>query len=238
MENQNALFKNARWIGLTRYTVKPMDILAPSLRAMKSFELKNAPKTAVIRVSGLGYFVLYINGKRVGDEVLSPAFTNYQKTILFCEYDVASMLKEGVNTVAIEVGSGFFNQPTKDSWDFAHAPWRDGEKFILSLVCDGEEVVVSDTSWRANANGPRYSTVLRQGEYYDATLEDGWLCDGFDASAWEFTALVSPPGGDLRRQDMPPVRICETIKPVSRKIGKNGVIFDFGKNVSGVCRIK
>lgn len=230
--------ENARWIGLSRVVSRTTGGNTPSLRGIKSFVLGRAPKSASVRVSGLGAFVLYINGRRVGDEVLSPAFTDYQKTVLFCEYDVTELLIKGKNTVAIEVGAGFFNQSTNDVWSFAHAPWRDGEKFILSLISDWREVLFTDRTWRLTNSGPRYHTAIRQGEYYDATLEDGWLDGGFDASSWSCAALVSPPGGILVKQALPPIRICETVRPVSRKRGKNGIIFDFGRNISGVCRIK
>lgn len=238
MSNQNTLFRNARWIGYTRVSNRKLGILTPSLRAIKSFTLDEAPKSALVRVSGLGAFVLYINGKRVGDEVLSPAFTNYQKTVLFCEYDVADLLRAGENRVAIEVGSGFFNQATDDVWSFAHAFWRDGEKFILTLTADEREVLVSDKTWKVDISGPRYHNQIRQGEYYDATREDGWLAEDFDASSWQTPKLVSPPGGVMRRQELPPIRICEVLKPISRTVGKNGVIFNFGKNIAGVCRVK
>ncbi len=237
---QNSGFsEKARWIGLSRVANRLVRVETPSLRGIKSFILDGAPKKAAVKVSGLGAFVLYVNGSRVGDEVLSPAFTDYQKTVLFCEYDITDLLTKGENTVAIEVGAGFFNQSTDDVWSFAHAPWRDGEKFILSLTADGCEVLVSDTTWRVTNGGPRYHNAIRQGEYYDARREDGWLKGGgFDASAWSSAVLVSPPGGELVKQELPPMRICEILHPVSRKCGKNGVIFDFGKNISGVCRIK
>ena len=238
MDKQNAPFQNARWIGLSRVANRVTGVMTPSLRARRCFTLASRPKCALVRVSGLGAFVLYINGQRVSDEILSPAFTNYQKTVLYCEYDVTSLLATGENVLAIEVGGGFFNQPTDDVWSFAHAPWRDGEKFILSLISDGCEVLVSDRTWRLANDGPRYHTALRQGEYYDATREDAWLERGFDAGAWSAAKLVSPPGGGYVRQELPPIRICETLSPVSVKRGKNGTIFDFGKNISGVCRIR
>ena len=239
MENCNKFFKNARWVGSDkRVSGRKVNTLTPSLRAINRFDLTAAPKAATVRVSGVGAFVLYINGQRVSDEVLSPAFTNYQKTVLFCEYEVGAMLKEGTNTVAIEVGAGFYNQTTKDVWSFCHAAWRDAEKFILSLAVDSKEVLVSDCTWRVNHNGPRYHTQIRQGEYYDATKEDGWLARDFDIEAWDFAKLVSPPGGVLKKQELPPIRICEKLAPVSKKRGKDGIIFDFGKNISGVCRLK
>ena len=239
MEKQTELFKNAKWIGsTTRVCGRNQNTPTPTLRAIKRFCLDVTPREAIVRVSGLGAFVLYINGKRVSDEVLAPGFTDYQKTVLFCEYDVKDMLTRGENVIAIEVGSGFYNQCTTDVWSFSHAPWRDAEKFILSLTVDGAEVVVSDRSWRVKHSGPRYHTQIRQGEYYDATREDGWLSADFDEGAWNCASIVSPPGGELYRAELPPVRICERVAPVSKKRGRKGLIFDFGKNISGVCRIR
>ena len=238
MENRIDVFGGARWIGKRRNHAWYKDELTPTLRGIKVFDLSSVPNRATVRVSGLGAFVLYINGKRVSDEILSPAFTSYHKTVLYCEYDVTGMLRSGKNTVAIEVGAGYFNQNLDDVWSFRHAPWRDCEKFILCLVADGRNILVSDRSWRVKHEGPRYHTQIRQGEYYDATLEDGWLDEDFDPLVWDSAVLTSPPGGALKKQELPPIRICEILRPKSRIKGKNGIIFDFGKNISGVCRIR
>ncbi len=243
-----SLFANACFIGCDVHVIgRRVGTENPTLRLRRKFTLEKAPKKATLRISGLGCFSLYINGRRVSDEVLAPAFTDYTKTVLFCEYAVEKYLHEGKNLVCVELGSGHFNQSEQDTWGFYAAPWRDFQKLLFCLVCDGETVLVSDESFRVNRvkgkdgklqfAGPCYYSVLRVGERYDAREEDGWLCPDFDDSGWMPAALVSHPGGKLKRQTLPPMRICERIRPVRSWASKNGRVYDFGKGISGVCEI-
>ncbi len=243
-----SLFGKACFIGCdVRVVGRRVGTDNPTLRLRRKFNLENAPKKATVRISGLGCFSLYINGRRVSDEVLAPAFTDYTKTVLFCEYDVTRYLHEGENLICAELGSGYFNQSEQDTWGFYAAPWRDFQKLLLCLSCDGEITLVSDENFRVNRvmgedgklhfTGPCYYSVLRVGERYDARAEDGWLSSDFDDSAWARASLVSHPGGKLKKQALPPMRICERLKPVRSWASKNGRVFDFGKDISGVCEI-
>ena len=173
-----SLFGKACFIGCDVHVVgRRCGIPNPTLRLRRRFTLENLPKTAKIRIAGLGCFALYINGKRVSDEVLGPAFTDYTKTILYCEYDVKKYLKAGENLVCVELGSGHFNQSEEDTWSFYAAPWRDFQKLLLALECDGEIILTSDEGFRVNRvrtengglrfTGPCYYSVLRVGERYE-----------------------------------------------------------------------
>ncbi len=243
-----SLFGNARFIGCdVRVIGRRVRTDNPTLRFRKKFILEKLPKKAFARIAGLGCFALYINGKRVSDEVLAPAFTDYTKTVLFCEYNVTELLRAGENLISVEVASGYFNQSEKDTWSFYAAPWRDFQKLLFALLCDGEILVESDESFRVNRakgedgrlhfTGPCYYSVMRVGERYDARREDGWLDADFDDGAWCHASLVSHPGGALKKQTLPPMRICERLKPVRSFASKNGRVYDFGKGISGVCEI-
>ncbi len=243
-----SLFGKANFIGCdARVIGRRLGTENPTLRFRRRFSLEKMPRKATVRISGLGCFSLYINGVRVSDEVLAPAFTDYTKTVLYCEYDVTKLLTAGENLACIEVASGYFNQSEEDTWSFFAAPWRDFQKLLFALVCDGEIRLESDESFRVDRvrgedgklhfASPCYYSVMRVGERYDARLEDGWLSKDFDDSAWQAASLVSHPGGRLKKQTLPPMRICERLKPVRSWDSKNGRIFDFGKGVSGVCEI-
>ncbi len=239
MLSEERIFADSRWISTSdKVPGKPIGIPAPSLRARKRFYVGKMPSESKAYISGLGAFVLYINGVRVGDEFMSPAFTNYSKTVLYCEYDVTELLSLGENLVCVEVGAGFFNQSTYDGWSFCHAPWRDFEKLLFALFSDGEELLVSDRSWRVTREGPRTNTQIRLGESYDKRLEDGWLKIDFDDSSWQSASLTRIPGGVMKKQILPPMRICEKIDYLSTIVCKNGIIYDFGRNISGNVRIK
>ena len=121
--DMTSLFANACFIGCDVHVVgRRIGTENPTLRLRRKFTLEKAPKKATVRISGLGCFMLYINGRRVSDEVLAPAFTDYTKTVLYCEYAVEKYLREGENLVCVELGSGHFNQSEEDTWSFYAAP--------------------------------------------------------------------------------------------------------------------
>lgn len=232
------LFQNAKWIGsgnpvVTRYTGQK----SPALQLRKEFVLEKTG-TAQCFISGLGCFVLYINGQRVGDEVLSPAFTDYDKRVLYCTYDVTDLLVQGRNVVAVCLGDGFYNQTTHDTWGFYQAPWRDSAKLLLQLNIDEEEIIVSDDSWKQTLEGPTVHSALRTGEYYDARREDGWKEAGYDDGHWNHACVMRPPAGKLVPQLLPPIRECRCLPAVAMWQTEKGWVFDFGKNISGYVALK
>lgn len=232
------LFQNAKWIGsgnpiVTRVTGQK----SPALQLRKEFVLDKKGKAQCL-ISGLGCFVLFINGHRVGDEVLSPAFTDYDKRVLYCTYDVTELLVKGRNVVAVCLGDGFYNQTTHDTWGFYQAPWRDTAKLLLQLNINGEEALVSDTGWKQSLEGPTIHNALRTGEYYDARLEDGWKEAGYDDGHWKNACVMRPPSGILTPQLLPPIRECQYLPAVAMWQSQNGWVYDFGKNISGYVVLK
>ena len=232
----DSIFSKAIWIGLGEGNHKT-GMQSPAFRFRKIFDIKNFQQ-ANCYICGLGVFTLYINGKKVGDDVLSPAFTDYTKHTLYVKYDVADFLKIGKNVICVELGNGFYNQTTEDTWHFCHAPWHNAQRLLLNLVVDGKSVMVSDNSWRATNKGPTIHNAIRTGEYYDATKEDDWLTLYFDDSGWYTAQKVQKVVGKLCEQKMPPIRECAKINAVKVWQGKNGKIYDFGVNIAGYIGFK
>ena len=231
-------FSQSKWIGTGERLCDPnVDYFSPALQLRKVFRLSSKPTAALCRICGLGAYVLYINGKRVGDDVLSPAFTAYDKRVLFVEYDVYSYLCAGENVVAIKLGDGFYNQTSKDVWGFYRAPWRDYNCAIFELIADGGIVCVSDNTWKWTKDGPTIHSAVRTGEYYDARKEDGWRVLGYQDDAWHSAVVVASPGGVLDQMTMPPIRECESYSPVDVWRSEKGWVFDFGKNIAGYVGI-
>ena len=230
----NSYFKNAKWIG-EGVGISPLGN-CPALCFRRKIALDKTER-AVCYISGLGLFKLYINGTRVGTDVLSPAFTDYRRRTLFMRYNVSKYLHKGDNIIAVEVGNGFYNQTVSDCWDFDKAPWRGEKRLILSLFVSGECVLVSDESFKITSDGPTYSTVTRVGEYYDARRMPGWREYGFDDSEWKFATLLKAPS-KLFRQTIEPIRECERLSPIRIFKSQEGWICDFGKNMAGYVGIK
>ena len=228
--------KKAKWIGGGEDNFE-MTGRFPALQLRKTFSLKELTRAECL-ICGLGLYVLYINGKKVGDDVLSPAFTAYDKRALFVRYDVREYLQTGENVIAVKLGRGHYDQPIQDDWKFGYATWRNAPRLLFELFLDGESEIVSDGSWKYTLDGATVHNVLRTGEFYDARKADGWRETGYDDGAWQNARLVRPAGGVLEEQILPPIRECATLSAVDTWQSEKGWIFDFGKNIAGYVGLK
>ncbi|WP_212973308.1 family 78 glycoside hydrolase catalytic domain [Bacillus sp. J14TS2] len=238
----------AQWIGSEE------EVAAPLFR--KQFRAEKMIKQATVYVSGLGYYELYLNGRKIGDHVLVPNWTDYDnrqiegllypfddqtsKRVNYIQYSVTEDLIQGENSVGLMLGNGFYNQVerTVEGKMSYSSP-----KLILQLAIqyeDGtEECVQSDESWTCSS-GPIVFNNVFYGEIYDARFEQpGWADIGFDDSAWDNARIVPAPTGRLVSQLSPPDKIIDMIAPISRTCLKPDVyVFDFGQNISGWVRIR
>lgn len=167
----------------------------PLLR--KAFRVRQPVKRATVYVCGLGYYELRLNGRKVGDRVLDPPFTRYDRRCLYTTYDVTAQVRRGENALGVVLGNGWYNQHAREEWDFDRAAWRDRPKLLLHLrleLADGSiQTLVSDRTWRGAA-GPIRRDGIRNGELYDARRQvPGWDRPGFDDRAWARVAAVKPP---------------------------------------------
>ena len=94
---------------------------------------------ATAYICGLGYYELYLNGRRVGDHVLDPAFTDFDKRVMYVTFDVTGQLQTGPNALGVVLGNGWFHPITPDLFGFEKAPWRqpppaDQHRTILSCT--------------------------------------------------------------------------------------------------------
>ncbi|WP_054026447.1 glycoside hydrolase family 78 protein [Bacillus sp. FJAT-28004] len=214
---------------------------APLFRKTVFFDKQVSKARAYI--CGLGYYELYINGSKIGDQVLSSAFTRYDETVLYDTHDVTDAWNNGENAIGVILGNGWYNGFTQDVWDFRQAAWRHQPKFIVQVhitFADGEEQIIkSDTSWKTSES-PIIFDGLKNGEFYDARLErDGWNEASYNDSSWVSAKIVRGPGGKLKSCQMTQIKIVDTIKPVGLKEIEPGVwVYDLGQNISGWAQIK
>ena len=208
----------------------------------KEFPVSRAVRRATVYFSGLGLSELYLNGQKVGDDVLSPGLTDYDKRVLYVTHDVTGLVRTGRNAVGVILGNGRFYAPR------VKVPTRTRSfgfpKMLLQLeveYTDGtRDVIVSDSSWKITADGPIRANNEYDGEEYDARREmPGWAKAGFDDSAWSPAQVVSAPGGQLAAQMINPIRVTGTLQPVAvAEPGPGVFIFDLGQNIVGWCRLK
>jgi alpha-L-rhamnosidase len=213
---------------------------APIFR--KEFSLQKKITSARAYISGLGYYELLLNGKKVGERLLDPAFTRYDKRALYVVYDVTQNLCQGDNALGVMLGNGWYDMSSRGVWGYDHAPWRADPTFILQLEAkfdDGSvERIVSDEAWKC-APGPIVFTELRQGEWYDARQEQpGWASPKFDDTGWHSVRSARGPEGRLAATSMPPTKERRAFKPKSIKAKNSGVyVVDFGQNMAGFVRL-
>ena len=229
----------AKWIGRPDVILwnSHRDVLpAPFFRRV--LDCTKKMKSAKVCICGLGYYELYINGSKVGDHVLDPVVTHYDKRVRYVIYDVTSYLVCGKNVLGVVLGNGWYNCHTPDVWNFDKATWRDYPKFLLELEVNNKVILCSDDSWKISS-GPIVFDGLRNGEFYDARLElDGWMNAGYDDSNWKKASKVSSPGGILQEQTMPPCKVMKTLPAQKQWSLTNGdIVYDFGQNITGWVRI-
>lgn len=204
----------------------------------KEFELSHIVTRAIAYVCGLGYYELYINGKRVGDHVLDPAQTDYPQRALYVAHDVSRYLKEGKNVIAIQLGNGWFNQDRVWGGMSYGRPCARLQMNVRNDV-DFMTRISTDDTWRCSS-GPITSDNVYAGETFDARLDPiGWTRTGFNDSQWLPVQMISSPARQLVAQTMPPIRRTETLKAIKDWSPSPGVrIYDFGQNFAGWTRIQ
>lgn len=198
---------------------------SPLLR--KTFEIEKDIKDARAYVTGLGYFELRINGKKVGDNLLEPANSVFEKRTYYLTYDVTQYLKKGKNAVGMMLGHGWWHK-TCGAWLEIHIRYEDGTV----------EKILTDETWKAST-GPIVAESLYHGETYDARLEkDGWDTPKYEDSDWISVVPFEYVPQIMQAQVMPPIKVVETRKPIGiNKIDDNTYIVDFGQNLTGVVKI-
>jgi alpha-L-rhamnosidase len=216
---------------------------AEAVQLRRAIALPQRPRRAMAYICGLGYYELYVNGKRVGDHVLDPAFTDYDKRVLYATYDVTSLLHQGVNAFGVILGNGWFHPITPDLFGFEKAPWKQPPKLLLNIDLEfpdgSHKTIASDSAWKWSP-GPIIFNCIRAGETYDARLEKKrWSEPEYNDSAWKPVHEVPAPKGVLHAQMEPPMRVTETVRPVKITEPKPGVyLVDFGVNLTGWARLK
>ncbi len=234
-----------QWIGLDRAMPwdKEVEHSQLSTRYLRTeFEKEDKPvKQATLYISGLGMYEAFINGKKVGDQVLAPAPTDYRKTVLYNAFDVTDMLSSK-NAIAVALGNGryYTMQQKKKPYKIANFGYPKLRLNLIIEYTDGTKKTISSTErWKLNANGAIRSNNEYDGEIYDARMElTGWDQPGYDDSKWMPVQRTAIPLGTLRGAMAPNMKVVKQIKPVAvNKIG-NKYVIDLGQNMAGWLKMR
>lgn len=215
------------------YTPRP----CPYLR--KEFTLNSSVESAKVYITALGVYELYINGQRVGIDYFTPGWTDYRKRIYYNTYDVAHLLQEGNNTVAVILADGWYAGNIADRGQYFY-----GKDLRLKLQLEVEQsdqksdTIISDQSWKASY-GALLEADMQAGETYDARREMvGWNMNGFNDSDWQAAVVSDSATASLQAYPSETVQKIEELKPKEIIEQSPGVyVVNMGQNMAGWARI-
>lgn len=221
-----------------RFQARPADYMR------RAFSAQSAPQRATLYITALGLYEAYINGKRVGDHVMAPGWTDYHTRVQYQCHDVTDIVGEGQNILGAILGEGWYSGRVGHNQRRAgnHYGGRPALMAQLHLhFADGStQIVATDDQWRTTQGPICYSDFLA-GEHYDARLEmPGWDRSGYDETHWQPVEIFTPdpraPRLDGERSQ--PVRETRRLMARFSHYSSTGAaIFDLGQNIAGYVEL-
>ncbi len=223
-------------------TILPGSLPQPAVLLRKHFNASKAVKAARLYVTALGSYRMFLNNQRIGQDVLTPDFTDYTRRVLYQTYEVTSLVTPGSNAIGAILGNGWFGSGMTwqgKPFSFLPPPTRLLAQLEIEYVDGSRDVVATDESWVGAASPIRRSEIYA-GEFYDARLDQAdWGKASFDDSAWTPALVAAAPSITVVGQVSAPVHVTETIAPVAVKTTANGAyVFDMGQNMVGWVKLK
>lgn len=218
--------------------------------ARKDFFVDNIKET-YLYATGLGFCEIYINGQKISDRLLAPAWTNYvsvdSKTmsypifdkmtqrILYEKIDVTSFLNEGKNTIVFHIGGGWFCQYESIG---ELAPYY-GDIMLCFKIMQGErQIALSDDRVRYTKSYVR-KTNIYYGEEHDARIGNYDFSDtDYSIENWKKAEETERPLSVLQEQDCIPDKVIRTLKPKCIYSHGDIKLYDIGENIAGYAVIK
>lgn len=207
-----------------------------------SFDVSKPVKSARLYSTALGAYEVFLNGKRVSEDVLAPGWTDYRERVMYQTYDVTSLLSNGKNAVGALLAPGWYATPLE--WfqqpnNYGDTPPALRAQLRIEHTDGSIEWVNTGTDWQSE---PSYilSAEIYDGERQDARrMQAGWNTAGFEARDWKPALTIEPKEVRIESQDFQPIRMERAVAAVSVKQPKPGVyVYDFGQNLAGVEHVR
>ena len=184
-------------------------------------------RSAKLTVTGLGLYRAFLNGRRVGDDYLTPGFNDYDAYLRCQTYDVTELLSEE-NHLEVWLGNGWYKG--RIGYDGGQEnTWGDryllGARLEMTLSDGTVHTLETDETWLASLS-PVVSGNIYDGEVYDDTRDPGENVPCVPA-AHSFH-LVAP--------FSPAVRVKAVLKPQLIHTPAGEQVLDFGQNMAGIIR--
>ena len=207
-----------------------------------SFGVNSPVKCARLYATALGAYELFLNGKRVGDQVLAPGWTDYREHVKYQTYDVTKQVLNGKNSISALLAPGWYETPLE--WfqqpnNYGDTPPALKAQLRIEHADGAVEWVATDANWQA------VSSYILHSEIYDGETQDAHLLSSASESsaanqtAWKSAIVIEPKPVTVEAQDFQPIRVERILLPKTMSEPKPGVyVYDFGQNFSGVERIR
>lgn len=191
------------------------------------FEIIQTGPGATLFISSFGLYRCFINGKRVGEDVLTPGWTAYDKRLSYQSYDVSGLLEKGTNRIEIWLADGWYRSQLMWEHDAIFNCWGDKVGAIAEIVVGGDEkpVLATDVTWKSGLL-PILRSGIYFGEVYDAREETLTETGTVSLLPFEQDVLVAHEAPEVR--ELTPFEAVE-----SWTDGDNATIYDFGQNAGG-----
>ncbi len=230
---QNEMFGSAKWVAPETGCDQPYIRGEFNAQSIESAE---------ITICGLGFFEMTVNGKRVSEDLLVPAWTDYEDHRFECsgsavtdrfshriyclKYDLTPFIKEGKNAVGVMLGGGWYRRIGYGEAKLC---------YFITLTGKGgtKQTVISDESLKWVQSPITASRVL-YGETHDYTLEiPGWNLIDYDTSIWKNVTVVPSPETEFYIQECPSDKVIRYLTPRLVKKFRKYSIYDAGENMTG-----
>jgi alpha-L-rhamnosidase len=209
-----------------------------SVKALRrDFSVESPVKSARLYATALGMYEIFLNGKRVGSQVMAPGWTDYRERVVYQTYDVTTQVKEGKNAIGALLAPGWY----EDSIEWYQRPNNYGVtppalRAELRIEHEDGSVqwVTTDASWQARPSMILHSEIYN-GETQDARRDEpGWDTADFSAAAWNPVITIDPAPLKILPQNFQPIRVERDLSAKTVTEPKPGVyIYDFGQNLVG-----
>jgi alpha-L-rhamnosidase len=208
----------------------------------RTFDVSAPLKSARLYATALGAYEMFLNGKRVSDDVMAPGWTDYRERLKYQVYDVTTQLTQGANAIAALLAPGWYSTPLE--WfqqpnNYGEAPPALRAQLRIEHADGSVEWVTTDANWKAD------TAYILHAEIYDGESQDarwkqsGWDTAGFAADGWKNVTTLEPKPIKIDAQDYASIRVERTVAAVSVSEPKPGVyVYDFGQNLAGVERLR
>jgi alpha-L-rhamnosidase len=204
------------------------------------FEVKSPVKSARLYATALGAYEMFLNNKRVGDDVMAPGWTDYRQHVKYQTYDVTAQVVSGSNTIAALLAPGWYAGPLEwfqEPNNYGDTPPALRAQLRIEHMDGSVEWAMTDQSWKADTSDILHSEIY-DGESQDARILDAHKLS-VSASSWKPAMVIEPAPIVIETQDYPSIRVERTVTAKTLTQPKPGVyVYDFGQNLTGVEKVR